>query len=158
MCCCGTPNINGQPGYRWQPNDPPSIRPVHPPALEEGDQLLYDEPGRCGGTDCHSHHYRLVKRSGSYELLVQHGGGLERIRTHLHSKCVGLLDGLAAMDTNIRYWMLHAIYYAHSDGDQKARDRTNTFWRKAAAENRIKTRKVKDGVKVWVEDPVQATV
>lgn len=50
MCCCGKPVVNGEMGYKWQPNDNPRICPVNPPALEENDQLLRDEPGRCGGT------------------------------------------------------------------------------------------------------------
>jgi hypothetical protein len=149
MCCCATPNVNGQPGYRWQPDDPPGIRPVHPPPLEAGDELLYDEPGRCGDCDCHSHHYRLVRRLGSYELLVQHGGGVERIRTPFR-KQVGTL---APLESDARYWIFNAIYRAHNDGEQHARDKVNAYWRKAAAEKRIKTCKVKAGVKVWVEDP-----
>lgn len=150
MCCCETPNINGQPGYRWQPTDPPSIRPVHPPSLDEWDELLYDEPGRCGGgIDSHAHHYRLVKRSGSIDLLVENGSGRHRIRTAFHKQ----VDFLAALDSNTRYWIFNAIYHAHGDGERNAREKTHDFWRRAAAEKRIKTRKLRDGVKVWVEDP-----
>jgi hypothetical protein len=63
MCCCGTPVVNGEPGYKWQFNDTPGVRPVNAPSLNDNDQLLRDEPGRCGGLDSHSHHYRLVKSS-----------------------------------------------------------------------------------------------
>lgn len=58
MCCCGCPVVNGEPGYKWNPKDTPTVRPVDPPLLNDDDQLLRDEPGRCGGLDSHSHHYR----------------------------------------------------------------------------------------------------
>jgi hypothetical protein len=42
---CGKPTINGEPGYSW---DGKSVytRPIDAPALREGDELIYDEPGR----------------------------------------------------------------------------------------------------------------
>jgi hypothetical protein len=47
--------------------------------LSEGDELIYDLPGRCGGMDSHCHHLRLVKAQfGGYALLMRHGGGDER--------------------------------------------------------------------------------
>ena len=64
MCCCAKPNVNGEPGYSWDGKSI-STRPVDPPMLEDGDVLLFDEPGRCGGMDSHCHHYRLVKSHGS---------------------------------------------------------------------------------------------
>jgi hypothetical protein len=160
MCCCEKPNINGQPGFQWQPNDPPRIRPVMPPDLDDGDELLYDEPGRCGGTDCHSHHFRVVKRHRrGLALYVRHGGG--DVRIELHGPIAGprttgsLAETLAALDTNSRYWLLHAIYCAHSDADRAAATKCNERWRRAAAEKRIKTRKQpsKGTVKVWIEPP-----
>jgi hypothetical protein len=48
-------------------------REVDAPALLDGDVLLFDEPGRCGGLDSHCYHYRVVKRAG-LSLLVRHGG------------------------------------------------------------------------------------
>lgn len=51
MCCCDQPNVNGTPGYKWQPRDKPMTRQVNPPDIQDGDTLLFDEPGRCGGTD-----------------------------------------------------------------------------------------------------------
>lgn len=153
MCCCGKPTINGQPGYKWQPNDPPSIRPVYPPELGEHDTQIYDEPGRCGGLDAHCHHYRVVKQFGSLFLLVQHGGGAERLRLH---DTPSLIATLTALDTNSRYWLLHAIYYANSDGAKHAHEQTSRTWRQAAAEKRIKTRKQRGSasVKVWIEPKI----
>ena len=76
MCCCGTPVVNGELGYKWNSTDKPGVRPVDPPSLKDNDQLLRDEPGRCGGLDSHCHHYRLVKSYGSLILLVRHVGGV----------------------------------------------------------------------------------
>lgn len=159
MCCCGQPTINGQPGFRWQPNDPPSVYPVNPPALGDGDELLYDEPGRCGGTDCHCHHYRIVRprHRGGIALYVRHGAGNERIDLHGHG--AGSLEPtIATLDTTARYWLLHAIYYAYHDGERKAADKCNSTWTQAAAEKRIKTRKNsrRGTVKVWIESATKA--
>jgi hypothetical protein len=153
MCCCGQPNVNGQPGYRWQPDDPPSIRGISAPELAKGETLLYDEPGRCGGVDSHCHHYRVAKKYGTLYLLVRHGGGDDRFR--LTTNAVAAFD---AMDSNARYWTLNAIFHAHWDGWQEGAEITRSRWTKAAAEKRIKTRKTKSGVKVWVESPSPATV
>jgi hypothetical protein len=156
MCCCGRPTINGEIGYKWNnPDSGPGMYPVNPPELKPGDQLLRDEPGRCGGSDSHSHHYRLVKVPifGPI-LLVRHGGGQERI------KLSGpILDTLLSLDSTALYWTLGAIYHAYSDGANQARSVTASTWRKAAAEKRIKTRKVRgsDSVKVWIERATATT-
>jgi hypothetical protein len=137
-------------GFKWQPEDHPSVRGISAPELREGDVLLYDEPGRCGGLDCHSHHYRIVMTHGTMFLLVRHGGGDERIRL----SCAATLKGpLAAMDSTARYWLLSALYHAQEDAARNARDATAATWRLAAAEKRIKTRKQHGGkfVKVWIE-------
>jgi len=150
MCCCGKPTVNGQPGYKWQPQDPPRVRPVDPPTLRVDDTILYDEPGRCGGLDSHCHHYRLVDHFGRIMLVVKHGGGVERFRV---SATEALLQTLASVDTHARYWFLNAIYHAHNDGERKAGLATEARWRRAAAEKRIRTRKQRgrDVVQVWIE-------
>lgn len=152
MCCCGQPNVNGQPGYRWQPNDTPRVRRVDPPALRDDDQLIFDEPGRCGGLDSHSHHYRLVLSSGMAELLVRHGGGDERIRLGAGTR--PLLRALATLDSNARYWVLNAMYRAYSEGRTTSANRVEGKWKLAAAEKRIKTRKQRGAecVRVWIEE------
>lgn len=147
MCSCGTPTINGQIGYKWQPNDTPSIRPLNAPALSEGETLIRDEPGRCGGLDSHCHHYRLTMHHATYYLLVRHGGGDERIP--LFKPEVNAMKGL---DSTSCYWILNAIYHANAEGKRNARQTTELQWRRAAAEKRIKTRKLRgaEGVKVWI--------
>ena len=68
-------------GYKWNnPSGQASVYPVNPPKLADGDTLVRDLPGRCGGQDSHSYHYCLVRSAGSLNLLVRHGGGDERIR------------------------------------------------------------------------------
>jgi hypothetical protein len=160
MCCCAEPNINGQPGYQWQPNDKPMVRTPNPPALAEGDALLYDEPGRCGGLDCHSHHFRLVDTGlGGIYLLVRHGGGDERIKLCCSFDCMvgrarrANTNHLQSLDSNGRYWLFHTIYSAHRDAERAARERANATWQQAAAQKRIKTRKMRgsSSVKVWIE-------
>ena len=145
MCCCGKPTINGQPGYSWDGKSF-STRPVDPPDLADGDELIYDEPGRCGGTDCHSHHFRLVKGKKGLAILVRHGGGDERIDFGSWRK-VPSLD----IPVDSRYWLMHMIYSAHSDAVDRAKLERDSHWRHAAAEKRIKTRKMRGGVKVWIE-------
>lgn len=155
MCCCGKPIINGQPGYKWRPEHS-GVYSLNPPELGEYDTLVYDEPGRCGGVDCHSHHYRVVKRFSQLALLVRHGGGDERIKLH---ETKSFRDLLASLDSDGRYWLLHTIYYSYHDGRDLARDQTESKWRQAAAEKRIKTRKVRGqgSVKVWIEPKPQGT-
>jgi hypothetical protein len=150
MCCCGKPTINGEHGYRSQPDGLPSIYSVRPPNLGDHDTLLHDEPGRCGGIDCHSHHFRVVRRFDLFLLLVRHGGGDEEL---LLSCPESLQATLATLDTNARYWVLHAIYCAHAEGERDAKDATDDKWCRAAAERRIKTRKQRGSgtVKVWIE-------
>ncbi len=150
MCCCDKPTINGELGYKWQPNDVPIVRQLFSPDLREGEILLYDEPGRCGGLDSHSHHYRLVlSPGGSLELLVRHGGGEDRVS--LSTKKT-LLSTFAALDSTARYWMLNGIYHAYRDGEHRGSEKTHDYWQTAAKEGRIKTRKVRgqNAVKVTV--------
>ena len=150
MCCCGKPTINGEMGYQWQPNDNPGVRPPQPPPLLEGDVLLWDEPGRCGGIDSHCHHYRIVKQFCIIYLLVRNGGGDQRIPLSLYGNQHDVLNQL---DSNSRYWILNALYHAQSNSALQARERERELWRTAAAEKRIKTRKTRGGsaVKVWIE-------
>lgn len=155
MCCCGKPNINGTPGaYSWDGKSF-STRQPNPPPLLDGDILLHDEPGRCGGLDCHSHHFRLVNCYGSYDVLVRHGGGDERFSLGVVGK--RLLPAIAAMDTNGRFWLLHTLYSTRETAKSDAEYATGLRWRVAAAEKRIKTRKLRGRgqVKVWIEPPAK---
>lgn len=145
MCCCGKPVINGQDGYSWDGKSF-GVRPVDPPELQEGDQLLRDEPGRCGGLDSHCHHYRLVKAHGYLSLLVKNGGGEKRIRLHGGP----ITDTLLSLDSTSLYWLLNTIYHAQSDARSEGSRDTYSEWARAAAEKRIKTRKVRGSSQVTV--------
>lgn len=149
MCNCAVrPNVNGQPGYRWN-NEEPHVRQPNPPDMMDGDDLLYDGAGRCGGgTDSHCHHFRLVKRYGQYCLLVRHGGGDERIS--LGSRVNGINSILAGNESQ-RYWALQMLYHAIKDAARSAREAESSRWIKAAAEKRVRTRKCRDRVKAWIE-------
>lgn len=150
MCCCGKQVVNGQEGYSWDGKSF-GVRPIDAPTLQDGDTLLYDEPGRCGGLDSHCYHYRVVRtRGGGLELLVKHGGGEERFYL---SSTKTLVGPLAALDSNGRYWMLNAIFHAQSNAERAGRDAEAGKWRLAAAQKLIKTRKYRgsDSVKVWIE-------
>lgn len=145
MCCCGQPVVNGEQGYSWDGKHF-NVRELMPPSLAENDVLLFDEPGRCGGLDCHCHHFRVVKGQDGLALLVRHGGGTERFR--LFNTIVAPLEML---DSNGRFWMLHEIFWIQSQSAREAVDKERLYWRVAAAEKRIKTRKCSNRVKVWVE-------
>ncbi len=159
MCCCGKPTRNGEQGYRWNnPDGPTSIYPVNPPELQDGDVLLHDEVGRCGGLDSHSFHYRVVRpRNGGLDLLVRHGGGNERIRL---SGAKMFVVVLASLDSTNRYWVLNTLYHAQSDAAREARGREAERWRTAAAQKRIKVRRQRGtgSVRVSIEPVIMTAV
>lgn len=148
MCCCGKPNINGQPGYSWD-GKAVGVRPVDPPEIEERESLIFDEPGRCGGQDSHCHHYRVT----SLGLLVRHGGGTERLRL---SNQKAVITALSALDSTGRYWLLNALYRAAGDASRNAQDETSAKYRKAFVEGTLKKRKLpaQGQVKVWIEPTI----
>jgi hypothetical protein len=156
MCCCDKPTINGEFGYKWnEPTGPASVRPVNPPEIQEGDEILFDEPGRCGGIDSHCHHYRLVtRRYSGIALLVRHGGGDDVIPCLSNGRAI--IDAMRSLDSNGRYWLLNAMYHTHKDAAQKARVSTTEKWETAAAEKRIHTRKypARNWTKVWIEEAI----
>jgi hypothetical protein len=157
MCCCGKPNVNGTVGaYSWDGRTF-STRKPSPPDLQDGDTLVYDEPGRCGGLDCHSHHFRLVKGTYGHAIIVRHGGGDERIGVGCTARL--FLPSLESLDSNGRYWFMHAMYSMHESAAESATAKTAQRWSNAAATGRIKTRKMRGSsmVKVWIEPPKSAS-
>ena len=151
MCCCGKPTINGMPGaYSWDGKTYGTHDP-NPPTPAVGEAVIYDESGRCGGLDAHSHHFQLVKGPFGYAILVRHGGGDERIPLGSNGKL--MVPSLASLDTNARYWLFHTIYSTHRAAEDAAATERDAVWRKAAAEKRIKTRKLpsRGAIKVWIE-------
>jgi hypothetical protein len=148
MCMCDKPNINGQPGYSWD-GKTGGVYPVRPPVLLDGEELIYDEPGRCGGQDSHCHHFRLVKRHGDYVVVVRHGGGEERFRIASHRPgATPLVESMERMDSNGRYWSLHLLYYSMAEAALTAQEQERMRWTAAAAEKRIKLRRRNGGIRV----------
>lgn len=152
MCTCDKPTINGEFGYKWNhPCAGASIYPVNPPKIENSDEIIFDEAGRCGGIDSHSYHYRLIKSHlDGISLLVRHGGGDEKISFLSNSKM--LVNVLKSLDSNGRYWILNAIYRAQLSASSKARKEEEEIWRTALAEKRVKTRKIRnqEAIKIWI--------
>lgn len=139
MCCCGKPTINGDPNYSWD-GKTRSVYPQNPPDLEEGDTLIHDEPGRCGGLDSHSYHFRLVKQYGTYFLLVSHGGGSERIKlTGSGYPGMALLSQLG--ESYDRYWLMQLIYHVRSDAVSEAREKERNRWAAAIVAKKVKVRR-----------------
>lgn len=149
MCMCQKPNVNGRHGYQWDRRNDIGTHSVNPPQSQDYDELLADEPGRCGhGIDSHELHFQLVRRGLSNFLLVKHCGGEEEIHLGIRYG----VTSLRSMDSDARYWMLQMIYHLITDEKSKELQRERTFWRKAIADNRVKKRKVRnsDRVDVWV--------
>lgn len=121
------------------------------PSLLEGETSLFLEPGRVLDNVCYrAYCFRVVKPEfGDYVLRVKHGGGEESWRMEWNKRLIAALD---AMDSDTRFITLHALMRAHQSITTKAIEKRDSFWRLAAAEKRIKTRKVKAGVKVWIEN------
>lgn len=148
MCRCEKPNVNGQPGYSW--DGTPGICPINPPDLRDGDELIYDEPGRCDGIDSHCHHFRVVNRNyGELVLLVRNGNGdhsfpLRRTQSYPRNSIKLALD--AVPDSNARYWLLQNLYHMMSAVKSEATSIERGKWNKAIRENRLKIRS-KKGVK-----------
>lgn len=140
MCCCGKPTINGEHlAYSWD-GKTFITRQVDAPELADGDELLFDEPGRCGGIDCHAYHFRLVKNLGKLYLLVRHSASDERLDIGRVKQCLGIWQAVSPSD---RFWLLQSIHSAARKCSDKARESESAKWRIAAAEKRIVTRKLR---------------
>jgi len=150
MCCCEKPTINGTAPIKMTFDTPASPYPPNPPALRDGETLFYDEPGRCGGgTDSHAYHFRVTVERGRIWLLVRHGGGDERMEFGWAKS----MPDLTRLDSYDRYFLLAAAFHGMKNAVQYAVDTEREDWREAAAEKRIKTRKLpgRGVTKVWIE-------
>lgn len=127
------------------------------PQVPDGEVLLFDEPGRVldlksdgGNFDvCYSaYHFRVTKRHGIATLRVRHGGGEESWRLG------GAMDrALAEMDSDTRFFALHAIMDAHHEAWKRACEYMSNQYRQAFVDGRLKKRKLRGqaAVKVWIE-------
>jgi len=151
MCCCGKPTIKGEPGYSWE-GETRFARQVDPPILEDGDKVVFDEPGRCGGIDAHCHHFTVVKDGygPQHTLLVKHGAETERIDLAWYSSTV--VEAFANMSSDVRFWVLFSIYSADATARRKTEERTRTNWASAFIAKRIKKSTRRGRVSVWIEE------
>ncbi len=151
MCMCKKPNLNGTPGYSWD-GKTTLTRNVDPPDIQDGDNLLFDEPGRCGGIDAHCHHYRLVSRHGQFFMLVRNGSGDERMLLSSWGASLQLL--VTTMDSDTRFWFFNSLHHTVSNHTRKAKETVTQEWASAFVQKRIKKQKRQGQIKVWIEQPV----
>lgn len=123
--------------------------PQHP----EGAEVLFELPGRIVGRVCHrSHYFRVFRnRFGSRELWVRHGGGTEQILLSI-TRIDWLSTHLASIvDDDDRYLLVRNLYEMIGDARRRSESATALEYRQAFADGRLKKRKARGGVKVWIE-------
>jgi len=140
------------------------------PAVDEDDEIVFDEPGRVlppskaqcqiggimqHGTDCRSHYFRVTrpdpnKFSGKFRLWVQHGSGTESWDLDYDRRTV---EALRELDSDSRYRILWVIMYAHKTSFEAGAYQAADRYRTAFVEGRLKKRKVRgsEACKVWIE-------
>ena len=162
MCNCksrfpsGTVN-NTPGGYAWNDNrfhtynDPP-ISP------REGEDVVFDEPGRCSGArvDSHSHHVALISNGGLLSVICRHGGG--EFRYSIPEYRSQIINMLARMTSDERYWFLLSIWEGMDHAAKEARIDTSREWQRAAIEKRIRVRSRKGMRRAEVLPRVQVEV
>jgi hypothetical protein len=112
------------------------------PAVEEDEEIIFDEPGRIlppienvSPTDCRSHYFRVTKsRFGKYRLRVKHGGGEESWDLDYSHRT---FFGLRQMNSDSRYRLLWVIMDAHKAGEKEGANK----YRRYFLEGRLKKRK-----------------
>lgn len=157
MCnCVSHPNVNGEPGYRWNDNGPGGVRQPSPPPVGPDETVLFDEPGRCGGLDGHAHHFMVIKPQYGYPVLAwNHGGGPGRIE--LGGPIWKLIaPTIAGLETHARYWLLYAIYEVQETARRTARKAEWAVWHQAALQGRIKVNRRRRIPTVTIDNSVVA--
>lgn len=90
---------------------------------------------------------------GFHHLYVIHGAGEEKISL-IHVK-EQVIKNILNMDPDTRFLTIFAFYDIAKSEFQKGFNEAEVTYQRAAAEGRLKTRKVRgeNRVKVWVEEP-----
>lgn len=111
------------------------------PKPKENETVLFSEHGRIiGRTDFRSHWFVVVKEQfGRVHLLVKHGGGDERFELGYRENCIGGIEALTSDQRFLLFWTFLDIKH---DAERNAQDKERLRWSEAAAEKRIKTRKM----------------
>lgn len=119
-----------------------------------GNNVLLEEKGRViGEVDYNCYTLKLVRDMGFYHLYVTHGAGEEKISL-IHVK-EQVIKNILNMEPDTRFLTLFAFYDIAKSEFQKGFNKAEITYQRAAAEGRLKTRKVrgKNRVRVWVEEP-----
>lgn len=119
-----------------------------------GNNILLEEKGRViGEVDYNSFTLKLVRDMGFHYLYVTHGAGEEKIPLiHVREQ---VIENILNMEPDTRFLTLFAFYDIAKSEFQKGFNKAEITYQRAAAEGRLKTRKVRgeNRVRVWVEDP-----
>ncbi|WP_264598861.1 hypothetical protein [Rhodoblastus acidophilus] len=129
------------------------------PPHAEDEELLFHEPGRilpsvhegAGGTDCRSHSFKIIKpRFANYVLIVQHGGGIERVDLGYSRRTV---NAFAQMDSDTRFRLMWSILDVHTNAKREAAEATAKTFREAFVQGRLKKRHLpaRGTTRVWIE-------
>jgi len=129
------------------------------PPVADDEELLFHEPGRIlpsvhdgvSGTDCRSHSFKIVKpRFGNYALIVQHGGGIERVDLGYSRRTVNAFD---QMDSDTRFRLMWSILDVHANAKREAAAATARTFQEAFVQGRLKKRHLpaRGTTKVWIE-------
>ena len=125
------------------------------PSLKPGYTRVFSEHGRILGNTCYRSHWMALDKGehGGYFLTVKHGGGEEHFQIAYSKR---LVDALAALDSDARYFILHQFLRIKQDAERAAQDKTANDYKRAFAEGRLRKRKLRgqDAVKVWVDRPI----
>ena len=129
------------------------------PELDGSELLVYNVPGPVIRGQNHdvtyeSYNLSLVSHYSTYLLLVRHGGGQERIELGTTGRY--LKDILPKLPEVEAFSVLFTIYKAYSKGKMVAASETESKYRLAFAEGRLKKRKIRgqDRCKIWIEMPI----
>lgn len=136
--------------------DSPTADNWRAPTIEPEETTLFDEPGRLlthdgSPVDYCAYHFRVTQhRFGPYRLHVKHGGGQE-----VWPLCFApeLPAALGKMEPDDRFRFLHLLMQTNHKTAEHTAQRLTAQWQQAAAEKRIRTRKLpgQPRVKVWIE-------
>lgn len=133
-------------------------RAWHMPTVNDGETVIFAEPGRVwdlkadgGSYDvCYRSHDFIVVNVGHnrYRARVSHGGGEETWTIH-----DSLVVAMHAMSSDQRYFTLYALLDAIHDAQKATRAKIEGQYRSAFVNGRLRKRKQRgaNSYKVWIE-------
>ena len=96
----------------------------------------------------------MKPRFANYTLIVQHGGGVERVDLGYSRRTVNAFDH---MDSDTRFRLMWSILDVHTNAQREAAAATARTFQDAFIQGRLKKRHLpaRGTTKVWIE-PTQA--